>query len=325
MVDTLWADVSEFQPDINDQYPYHFLAFRSSDGTYIDPHFTRTLAWAARACDTGKLAGFLVYFVYEENAAATLATFKRMVGPNPHPKMAVMIDAESWNGRIRGDHSASLNWVREEVIKWLGSYMSPLQRLRKMHRKRVVGYGNAGDLAELWPRRGDAKFVVANYSQLPVFAGMLAHQFSDRYPIPPFGNCDVNTANGMSPQQLAAALGLGKVTLPPTKPVVGLPVVPVVKPVTPPVVIPAPKPVTPPVTVPVTKPVTAPVSKPPALKPAPKPKPHPSPLPLFYVVHSGDTLRTIAMRHKTTWAKLARLNHLPNPNVIYVGQHLRVR
>lgn len=316
MVDTLWADVSEFQVDVNDLYPYHFLAFRSNDGTYIDPHFNNNLAWAKRKCDAGKLAGFLVYFVYEENAAATLATFKAMVG-RPHPQMAVMIDVESWGGRMHGDHSANINWVREELIRWLGTFMSPLQRLRKLHRKRVVVYGNVGDLNDMYRYRSDSRFIVANYSQLPTFTGMLGHQFSDRYPIPPFGNCDVNTANGMTPQQLAAALGLGKVKLPPTKPVVGLPVTPVTpKPVTPA------KPVTVPVTVPITKPVTKPVTNPPAAK---HPKPHPSPLPLTYLVRGGDTLSSIANSHKTTWAKLQRLNHLPNPNVIYVGQRLRVR
>jgi LysM repeat protein len=41
-----------------------------------------------------------------------------------------------------------------------------------------------------------------------------------------------------------------------------------------------------------------------------------------YVVQSGDTLRVIAARYNTTWQILAEVNHLANPNRIYVGQVL---
>ena len=41
-----------------------------------------------------------------------------------------------------------------------------------------------------------------------------------------------------------------------------------------------------------------------------------------YVVQAGDTLSGIASRYGTTWQALASLNHLTNPNYIYVGQRL---
>lgn len=44
-----------------------------------------------------------------------------------------------------------------------------------------------------------------------------------------------------------------------------------------------------------------------------------------YVVQAGDTLSGIASRYGTTWQALASLNHLSNPNYIYVGQRLTVR
>jgi hypothetical protein len=39
-----------------------------------------------------------------------------------------------------------------------------------------------------------------------------------------------------------------------------------------------------------------------------------------YVVRRGDTLFRIAVNHGTTWRELARLNGIPNPARIYVGQ-----
>jgi LysM repeat protein len=43
-----------------------------------------------------------------------------------------------------------------------------------------------------------------------------------------------------------------------------------------------------------------------------------------YVVQRGDTLYRIARRYGVTWQTLAALNGLANPNVIHVGQVLRV-
>ena len=44
-----------------------------------------------------------------------------------------------------------------------------------------------------------------------------------------------------------------------------------------------------------------------------------------YTVKPGDTLGSIASKHHTSWQRLARLNHLDNPNHISVGQKLRLR
>jgi resuscitation-promoting factor RpfA len=46
----------------------------------------------------------------------------------------------------------------------------------------------------------------------------------------------------------------------------------------------------------------------------------------IYTVHSGDTLYKIAARYHVPggWPTIARINHLRNPNLIYVGQRLAV-
>ena len=46
--------------------------------------------------------------------------------------------------------------------------------------------------------------------------------------------------------------------------------------------------------------------------------------PGYYTVQPGDTLRRIAMQFGTTWQALAQWNNLADPNVIEVGQALRV-
>jgi len=209
MPELLWSDVSHFQSVVDDRYPYPFLAFRANDGTYRDRNCAANLAWSKAAVQKGKLTGFIVYFVWEPNWQATVDTLKSMVG-TPDPHMAVMIDVENWSGRITGNQSAGINAAREAVISWLGG-----------NRKRVIGYGNRSDLANLWPNRGDAQVIVANYSGVPTgIAGMIGHQYADNANTPPFGPSDINRAE-MTANQFAALLGLPVPSDPqpePTKP-----------------------------------------------------------------------------------------------------------
>lgn len=45
----------------------------------------------------------------------------------------------------------------------------------------------------------------------------------------------------------------------------------------------------------------------------------------YYTVQSGDTLSGIASRYGTSYQKIAQLNGIGNPNLIYAGQRLRVK
>ena len=47
--------------------------------------------------------------------------------------------------------------------------------------------------------------------------------------------------------------------------------------------------------------------------------------PIYYTVKSGDTLSGIASKYGTTYQKIAQLNGISNPNLIYAGQRLRVK
>lgn len=84
---------------------------------------------------------------------------------------------------------------------------------------------------------------------------------------------------------------------------------------------PAPKPV---VSSTAPKPAPAPAPKPVASTP---PAPHrvaPAPRLRLYIVRRGDTLDGIARRFGTTWQRLAGINHLRHPGLIYPGQVLRL-
>ncbi len=62
----------------------------------------------------------------------------------------------------------------------------------------------------------------------------------------------------------------------------------------------------------------------PQLQPKPKPAPQSAPSGQTYVVRPGDTLSSIAVRFHTTVQALAKKNGIANPNVIFVGQKLKI-
>ena len=45
----------------------------------------------------------------------------------------------------------------------------------------------------------------------------------------------------------------------------------------------------------------------------------------YYTVQSGDTLSSIAAKYGTSYQTIAQLNGISNPNLIYVGQKLRIK
>jgi hypothetical protein len=213
MTDSLFADVSEFQVPINDSYPYQIASIRSNDGTYRDRNFAQNYAWCKAAADSGRISCFIVYFYWRSNWDSTVQTHIDMINANggPHPKMITMIDVES-GGNPGGDQSDGINRSYWKAAEWLGNP------------KRVIGYANSGDFYSMWPTRPDGLRVIgAGYGSLPNLPGLLAHQYTDGQGFggglpegcPPFGNCDMNAANGLSPQDFAAACGIGEYTLVP--------------------------------------------------------------------------------------------------------------
>lgn len=56
-----------------------------------------------------------------------------------------------------------------------------------------------------------------------------------------------------------------------------------------------------------------------------KPQPEPKPKKEYYIVKKGDTLTGIAIKYKTTVKQLVEWNKIKNPNLIKIGQKLRVK
>jgi lipoprotein NlpD len=68
----------------------------------------------------------------------------------------------------------------------------------------------------------------------------------------------------------------------------------------------------------------APMSSAPQAATAPKPNAEHAGKPGYYTVRPGDTMARIALDHGQHWRDITRWNGLENPNVIEVGQVLRV-
>ncbi|GAA4672203.1 hypothetical protein [Gordonia humi] len=202
---TVYADVSEWQTPITDAYPHRLVAIRSNDGDYRDKNWATNHAWCRRAADAGRLDCFIVYVVYRSNWQDVLSTLKAQVG-TPHRKMIVMVDVESWGGQITGDHSTLINHLVDGVTAWLGD------------RRRVIAYGNRGDLANLYPQRpAGLRLVVAAYSSnRPSVPGQISWQYTDGqgygpagWPqgAPPWARCDMNSTT-LTSDQFAAQCGV---------------------------------------------------------------------------------------------------------------------
>jgi hypothetical protein len=206
MVDTLFADVSEYQFPVDDSYPYQVLSIRVCDGTYRDRNFAQNYRWMRTALDNGTLTFGIVYTYARPNWQENVDTVRSMVdeGGGLHPRVALMIDAES-GGNPRGDGSAWLNALHAGLAEYAGSSA------------RVIGYANSRDFQRMWRTRpAGLRVIVAAYGTNPEVPGKVAHQYTDGTGFggglpegaPPFGNCDMNSADGLTPGQFAAACGI---------------------------------------------------------------------------------------------------------------------
>ncbi|BDE11268.1 MULTISPECIES: hypothetical protein [Mycobacterium] len=206
MTDTLFADVSEYQVPVDDSYPYQVLSIRVSDGTYVDHNFARNYAWMRTALDSGRLAFGIVYTYVRPNWQATADTVRSAIDAQGglHPRVALMLDVES-GGNPAGDGSGWINPLYWNLADYAGSAA------------RIIGYANAYDFYNMWRVRPDGlRLVAAGYGSNPNLPGQVAHQYTDGSGYSPnlpqgalpFGRCDMNSADGLTPQQFAAACGI---------------------------------------------------------------------------------------------------------------------
>lgn len=225
-LDSLWADVSEFQVVLDQSYfvatymdqgqgpfPFRVISIRTNDGDHMDANFAANYAAAKAAADAGLCEVIIVYYYWRPGSDA-VNNHMAAVAANggPHPKHVSMIDLES-GGNPGGDQSGQVNTDYQTLTQWLGND------------KRVIGYANLGDLRTMWQFHPAAvPMILAGYGSNPndptVFK--IGHQYTDGKDYgdglptgaPPFGNCDMNSADGLSPTQLATALGVSDAAAP---------------------------------------------------------------------------------------------------------------
>jgi hypothetical protein len=206
MTDTLFADVSEFQVPVDDSYPYQVLSIRVCDGTYQDHNFADNYAWMRGALDSGRMAFGIVYTYARPNWLDNANTVRSMIdaGGGLHPQVALMLDVES-GGNPPGDGSSWINDLYWNLADYAGSPT------------RIIGYANAYDFSNMWRTRpAGLRVIGAGYGSNPSLPGQVAHQYTDgtgyspNLPqrCPPFGNCNMNSADGLTPQEFAAACGI---------------------------------------------------------------------------------------------------------------------
>ena len=194
MTDTQWADISEWQAPVNDSYPFNFICIRSNDGNHVDKNIQANLSWCKSRRSSGKLWGFIVYYFYRPGVDGARILMSQ-VG-TPDPRMVAMIDVESAGGQVSGNQSPAINAQFNELAAWLGDP------------RRVVGYGNTSDLGSLWATKPSGiRLVVAAYGSNPSYPGRFAHQYTETGTCVPFGTCDLNSADGMSQQDLENMFG----------------------------------------------------------------------------------------------------------------------
>lgn len=203
----IFTDTSYYQAAVDDTYPHRWLSFRACDGTFHDPKFDQNYAWAEKACQNGKLAGYTIYAVYRPGVDI-VSVVQSMVG-TPSKHVTVMVDVESWNGEIGGNHSTEITRLIKRFAKWLGS------------RDRVIAYGNVYDLGNIYPHRPSwLNIAVASYGTVqPTVQNMVIWQYYGGADTPtpaglprssaPFGVCDHNIAPGLTATDLANTLGVG--------------------------------------------------------------------------------------------------------------------
>lgn len=209
-----WADVSQYQPLIDNTYPHRVVSFRSNSGDKEDTKFRENYMRALDMVSLGQLDAIIVYYFFRPGQA-NCDLWNQMVRiDNKIPDCVVcMVDVEGApdkNGKrtITGNNSFEINDEIVRLRKWLGDD------------RRVIGYHNPNPDPDLWTQKppGGINLIVPKYnndvSKTPAYPNdggrVFGHQYSDKIPCSPFGPCDANFSN-LKLSQFLDRLGIRKI------------------------------------------------------------------------------------------------------------------
>lgn len=222
----VWPDVSEHQgKPVTDAMPHPGLAYRINDGTYLDREFAANDAWARRAPRLRFALGYIVWPRSEgwSSWQATWDVARGALGTAHRPRLVIQDDVESWSRpELARDHSTDLEDKRQAEVAYLNGLRPGWQRrwpFRALYRsadeRRVVGYGNKGDLLTMASKVRWRAVILADYSDAPTPRKVgpwrvIARQYTNHGICPPWsGPVDLNRGR-YGARRLARALGLGR-------------------------------------------------------------------------------------------------------------------
>lgn len=228
MATTEWPDTSEHNgKPVDDSMPHSVNAYRATDGTYVDPLFSANDSWTRKA---SQLVFYIIYNVWPRSVGMTnwqqsFAMFRQTVGDSHRPRLVIMDDVETWSrAELRKDFSKELEAKRLAEVQYLNS-LRPMWQRRFPFRilylsrdnRRVIGYGNRGDLLAQARNVRWQGIILADYSGAPTpktFNGwrVVGRQYTNNGPCQPWGHCDMNRAT-VGVYRLARQLGLGRYRL----------------------------------------------------------------------------------------------------------------
>src|SRR6478752_4571905 len=192
---TIYPDVSEFQPLIDDTYDCDFFMFRvSNEFGRIDNHALENLKRSLKMRSSGKLKNFGGY-VNPGHVSNSIHLINLDSIGFPHDAV-IMEDLESWpqkDGTVlnKGDKSPVVSDLATRI------------KTRQNNRADLAWlYANRGDLESLNPNRIDwLGLIGAGYQSIqPTMTGMIGWQYTNgvenytkwRSSTPPFSRCDHN-------------------------------------------------------------------------------------------------------------------------------------
>lgn len=208
----VWTSTSYHQGPVDGSYPHAVVAIRAFDGAREDPVFRNSLTAAQKLVAVNRVLAVVVVFGYQpgDQVAAVrdlVSAVDETIGEVPAWLVSmVAVDRRALPSGVEVDQSYGLN----QLYVLLASVLDADPR-------RVLGYGNARDLREVWVSRPSSmSTVVADFSgREPKFPNVLAWHYTNGETVmsalpsstSPFGRCDHLVAPRLTPAQFAEALG----------------------------------------------------------------------------------------------------------------------